>query len=123
VDEGLPIAYTVLEDDVAVYDATGAHVATVHHVIAAPHQDVFHGIVVRTENGLRFVAADQVAAIHERGVDLRLDADGVAALPKPSGEAPSYHDVEPGVAPHAWRTWLDRLTGADPHRRDWRRDD
>ena len=69
VDEGLPIAYEVLEEGVLVYAADGEQVGTVDHVVAAPELDIFHGIVMKTGIGPRFVAADQVASLHERGVD------------------------------------------------------
>ncbi len=45
VDEGLPIAYRVLEKGVPVLASDGTQVGTVHHVVAAPEKDIFHGIV------------------------------------------------------------------------------
>ncbi len=48
VDEGLPIAYQVLDEDVPVYAAGGDLVGTVDHVVAARDKDIFHGIVIRT---------------------------------------------------------------------------
>lgn len=122
MDEGAPIAYTVLEDDVPVYDLSGAQVATVARVLAVPQVDVFHGLIVDSAVGPRFVPADDVAAIHEHGVDVRLGPGGLAALPTPEHGAPAFHDEEPGATQHAWRTWLDRLTGANPRHSGWRRD-
>jgi hypothetical protein len=119
MDEGLPIAYPVLEEGVQVYAADGASVGTVDHVIAAPQEDIFHGLVIRTASGPRFVAADQVAAMHERGVDLVIGADEVETLPPPHGAAPARRVREPGVGPSRWRTLLDRIELKDPHRRDW----
>src|SRR3954452_15178807 len=58
MDEGLPIAYEVLDKDVPVYASGGERVGTVDHVVSAPEEDIFHGIVLRTESGQRFVAAD-----------------------------------------------------------------
>src|SRR4051794_16941097 len=40
------IAYEVLEKGVAVYAADGSEVGTVDHVVAAPEEDIFHGIVI-----------------------------------------------------------------------------
>jgi hypothetical protein len=111
VNEGAPIAYLVLQKDVPVYAAGGEQVGTVDHVVAAPEFDVFHGIVVNVENGQRFVAADQVAALHERGADLRIDVTDAAALPEPHGAAPVFHDNEPGVKPHGWKHLIDRMSG------------
>jgi len=111
MDEGLPIAYQVLERDVPVYASGSALVGTVDHVVAAPEEDIFHGIVVSTTSGQRFIAADQIVALHEHGVDLEIDEDAVARLPAPHGGAPTYHDVEPGIAPTKWHHFLDTMTG------------
>lgn len=123
MDEGLPIAYEVLDRGVPVYASGGEPVGTVDHVVAAPEQDIFHGIVLRTDSGRRFVAADQVAALHEHGVDLGIDAAAVAALPEPHGGAPTWRDNEPGVKPSPWKHFVDLLSGADPRRRNWTKDD
>jgi sporulation protein YlmC with PRC-barrel domain len=123
VDEGLPIAYPVLESGVPVYDADGTPVGTVDHVVAAPDEDIFHGLVIRTHAGSRFVAADDVASLHERGVDLRIRGNAVEALSEPHGGAPAWRDREPGVKPSHWQHLIDRLGGAGPHRRDWSEED
>jgi sporulation protein YlmC with PRC-barrel domain len=119
MDEGLPIAYEVVEPGIAVYSSDGETVGTVDHVVAAPEEDIFHGIVIRTASGSRFVAADDVASLHERGADLRIDAAAIAGLPEPHGAAPSRRVREPGVKPSRWKHLVDRLTGASPTRRDW----
>ena len=80
VDEGLPIAYQVLDDGVPVYASGGELVGTVDHVVSAPSEDIFHGIAMSAGGSRRFVAADQVASLHEHGVDLRIDAAAVAGL-------------------------------------------
>jgi len=55
VDEGLPIAYEVLEKGVPVLACDGEQVGTVHHVVAAPEQDIFHGLVITVPSrGRRF---------------------------------------------------------------------
>jgi hypothetical protein len=122
VDEGLPIAYQVLDDGIPVYAADGVQVGTVDHVIAVPAQDIFHGIVLRVEGGQRFVPADDVAALHERGVDLRISAAAAAELPEPHGAAPAWRDREPGVKPSRWTHLVDLVSGRDPRRRDWTED-
>ena len=119
MDEGFPIAYEVLEAGVPVYTTGGEQVGTVGHVIAAPEEDIFHGIVIRTGQGARFVAGDEVASLHERGVDLRIDAAQAAQLPPPHGSAPAWRVHEPGVKPSRWKSLVDMVSGARPHRRDW----
>jgi hypothetical protein len=123
VDEGLPIAYEVLERGVPVYASNGKRVGWVDHIVSAAEVDIFHGIVIRSEQGQRFVAADQVGSLHERGVDLRLDADAVATLPAPGGGAPAWRVHEPGVKASRWSHLLELLTGADRHAENWDDDD
>jgi sporulation protein YlmC with PRC-barrel domain len=119
MDEGLPIAYEVLEEGVPVYSSDGEQVGSVDRVVAAPEEDIFHGIVIRTGGGRRFVPGDEVASLHEHGVDLRIDAAQAAQLPAPHGSASSWRVHEPGVKPSRWKSLVDMVTGARPHRRDW----
>jgi hypothetical protein len=112
MDEGLPIAYQVLDKDVPVFAAGGEMVGQVDHV------DVFQGIVVRFEKGRRFVPAEHVASLHERGVDLRIDETAVAALAEPHGAAPVWRDDEPGIKPSAWKHLVGRI-GGHPGRDGW----
>jgi len=123
MDEGLPIAYEVLESGVAVYASDGQPVGTVDHVISAPREDIFHGIVIRTGRDARFVAAEQIASIHERGVDLRIDASAAEALPQPDGAPGEWRASEPGVKPSPWKHLVDRITGADPMKGNWTKED
>ena len=57
---------------------------TVDHVVAAPEEDIFHGLVI-TMPGMagRFVEAADIAALHEHGVDLRIDSAAAQSLPEP----------------------------------------
>jgi hypothetical protein len=123
VDEGLPIAYEVLERGVPVYASGGEPVGTVDHVVAAPAEDIFHGLVISTGGGPRFVPADQVASLHERGVDLRIDAGDAAALESPHGAAPAWREREPGVKPSRWKRFVDLLEGKDPRSGNWEEED
>ena len=123
MDEGLPIAYEVLDKGVPVYASGGEQVGTVDHVVSAEREDIFHGVVIRTASQKRFVPADQVASIHERGVDLTIDAASAAALEQPHGRAPAWRANEPGTTPSRWREMLDRLRLRDPHRRNWSEED
>jgi hypothetical protein len=120
VEEGAPISYQVLDTGVPVYSLEGEQLGTVDHVVAAMGQDIFHGLVMRSREGRRFIAADQVASLHERGVDLRIDAAAAAELPEPHGAAPVRHVHEPGLRPSRWHQIVDMLTGQPTHdQRDW----
>lgn len=119
MDEGLPIAYEVLEPGVSVFASDRQIVGTVDHVVAAPDEDIFHGIVMRTSSGQRFIPADEVSSLHELGVDLAIDSAAVAALPAPHGAAPAWRVHDPGVKPSRWKHLVDMASGARAHRRDW----
>lgn len=113
MDEGLPIAYRVLERGVPVLSNDGEEVGTVDHVVAAMDQDIFHGVVMSSKRlGRRFVPAEDVASLHERGVDLRINAAEVAELPTPGGRAPEYTE-DPSES--KWEHWARKLT----LRKDW----
>ena len=119
MDEGLPTAYQVLEPGVIVYAADGTALGTVDHVVAAPEEDIFHGLVIRTDAGRRFVAADQVASLHEGGVDLRIASDEVSRLPKPHGQAPALEVKDPTVKTHRWKEILDMVERKGYLSADW----
>ena len=116
MDEDRPIAYTVLGGGVPVLGSDGERVGTVHHVVAAPEKDIFHGIVVATGGfGRRFVEAADVASIHEGGVDLSITARTVFGLPEPTGGAPVFKGDPASIS--TWSHWVHRLTGGN----DWKR--
>jgi hypothetical protein len=111
MDEGSPVAYQVLDQGVSVYASDGSPVGTVDHVVAAPAQDIFHGLVIDTGTGRRFVSADQVGSLHERGVDLRIDPEEVAELPTPHGAAPALEIRDPTAKTQRsrWKEILDMV--------------
>lgn len=116
VDEGLPIAYQLLDTGVPVIAADGEHVGVVGAVLQAPEEDVFHGLLVNTpEHGVRFVEAAAIGSIHEHGVDLRIDAETARQLPPPEHNAPVF--TEDASHHGAWRHWVNKITG----RGDWDR--
>jgi hypothetical protein len=117
MDEGLPVAYEVLEKGVPVLGSDGQQVGTVHHVVAAPEKDIFHGLVIALAGGgRRFVEATDVASLHERGVDLRIDSQAVHALPEPGGGAPMF--VEHPGEMKGWHHWVHKAM----LRGDWERE-
>lgn len=109
VDEGLPIAYEVLEGGVPVFSCDGVLIGTVEQVLAARAQDIFHGIVVSTQTGSSVVAADDIASLHERRVDLRIGAAAARRLPAPGGAAHARRVEERDGPPTPWSHLLDQL--------------
>ena len=103
VDAGDPISYEVLQEGTPVYSSDGRQIGAVTHVLAAPEEDVFDGIVIAVDDSSqphhgghehrlrpehradhRFVDADEVDAIHERAVTLKLDSIQSRDLPRPT---------------------------------------
>ena len=108
MDEGLPIAYLVLDEGVPVYAVDGNPVGTVDHIVAAVDLDIFHGIVIRIEGTQRFVLAGQVASLHERGVDLTISSVSVAELPLAAAAAPPVRDDD---KPTPWTHLVGLMSG------------
>jgi hypothetical protein len=114
MDEGLPIAYTMLDPGVPVLASDGEQVGTVASVLSAPEKDVFHGLLIDTPgHGVRFLEAASIASIHEHGVDLRIDTAAAQSLPAPEHKAPVF-DEDPSKQ-QGWRHWVNKLSG----RSDW----
>jgi uncharacterized protein YrrD len=117
-DLGAPISYLTLEEGTPVYASDGRECGKAAHVLADPEADVFEGIVLGA-GGLppehRFVDADLVAEIHERGVVLGIDSEEVASLPRPSANPGSMSTGADDVVPDELRDKLrrawDRISG------------
>jgi uncharacterized protein YrrD len=83
-DLGEPSSYVTLEPGAPVYSSDDKKVGKVHRVVADTVHDIFDGIVVDTSILLgkrRFVDAEQVEQIYERGVQLKIDRAAADALP------------------------------------------
>jgi hypothetical protein len=116
-DQGLPISYEVLEAGTRVCSSDGEVLGEVAHVLSVPEEDVFDGIVIAVHGGPgghRFADADDIAAIHERTVTLKLDAAACGDLPAPSANPAVMHDdpaaSAPGLSDKLRRAW-DRISG------------
>jgi uncharacterized protein YrrD len=86
-DLGEPSSYLTLSKGAECYTCDGEKVGEVEHVLAAPDEDIFDGIVLDTSvlpGGHRFVDADQVEEVFERGVLLKIDRQAAEQLPEPA---------------------------------------
>ena len=88
-----PIAYTALQPGTSVETSDGHAFATVRTVLVDELVSVFDGIVVDTEDGKRFVDADQIDSIWTDRVRTTLSADEAADLPLPEGS--NLIDIKP----------------------------
>jgi len=70
MDLGEPGSYLTLTAGMAVLSSDGARLGAVTEVLAEEDKDIFEGIRFEGADGERFVAADAVAEIRERGVVL-----------------------------------------------------
>jgi uncharacterized protein YrrD len=119
-DLGAAISYLTLAEGVPVYASDQREVGKVAHVLADADVDVFEGLVV-SRGGIppdhRFVDADQVAQLHERGVVLAINSELAEGLPKPSANPPAMSagpddTVSDDLGDKLRRAW-DRISGND----------
>lgn len=85
MDKGNPIAYTGIAVGTPVVTGDLQQFGTVEHVLEVPAEDLFDGIAISTDDGLRFVDRDQVAEITDTCVVCALSLEQAKALPAPSG--------------------------------------
>jgi len=116
-DLGEPTSYLAVPKGVPVYSSDGERLGRVVRVLSAPNLDMFDGIVFDTTSGPgghRFVDAPEVAALHERGVVLKIDAGEAAKLAAP-GANPGALSVNPadlvGGRPGIFRRAWNSMTG------------
>jgi hypothetical protein len=67
-DDGHAISFKVLRPGTPVRSADGVRLGTVVRVDEATRENIFDGIMVETDAGIRFLDAPEVARIAERAV-------------------------------------------------------
>ena len=88
-DLGPPIAWLVLEEGTPVYDRNSERVGVAERALG--EGDIFEGLIVHTlplPGHHLFADADQIAQLHERGVVLSVERDGLHE-PPPEDSAPA----------------------------------
>ena len=98
-DYGEPGSYLTLADGTHVFGSDGGEIGKVAHVLAAPEEDIFDGLVIKTGDGHRFADASEVDGIFERGVVLTIPAADAGRLPEPSAN-PAAMSADPDDAAH-----------------------
>lgn len=94
MDKGRPISYMALAVGTPVVSSTGTEFGTVHHVLQVPELDLFDGISVKTQHGLRFVDRDQITEITTTVVCCALTDDEASSLPAPDAPPSLEVDIE-----------------------------
>ena len=79
------IGYQVLPRGTPVEAADGDQVGTFHKALHHGRENLFDGMVIRTEEGKRFVDAPEVARITNKRVILTIDSAAARELPEPHG--------------------------------------
>jgi hypothetical protein len=93
MDEGKPVSYRGLSVGTPVLSSANTEFGTVEHVLQIPELDIFDGIAIKTEHGLRFVDRDQITDITTTRVLCALSDDEAAALPAPEGTLVLHPDT------------------------------
>ncbi len=87
IDPEQPISWRVVPQDVEVRASDGSRVGTVHDLLGSDNADIFHGLIVRLDEGRDvFVPADQTGLLTGSHVDLTLSPAEVKALPDHDAE-------------------------------------
>ena len=117
-DDDLPISYQAAVRGTPVLSSSGATIGTLEHVLEVPEVDVFDGIVIATDGGLRFIDADQVLEITRSHIRSTVDDAQASQLPPPDG--PPVYRVD--ALADSGRSLHDRL-GRLFRRPHWIRED
>ena len=81
------VSYRAAVPGSPVLTRSGREIGTLEHVLEIPRLDLFDGIVITTDWGLRFIDADRVELITICNIRSSLDAAEADRLPPPDGAA------------------------------------
>jgi len=90
-DDDHAISYKALERGTAVVTSDGARLGTVDQILDNVRENIFDGLVVRSDRGDLFVDAPEVARITRREVSLTIDTEEALQLPAHEPGAPEFH--------------------------------
>jgi hypothetical protein len=111
--DGDPISYMALQPGTPVLSASGVQFGIVEHVLQIPAEDLFDGLVIKTEHhGVRFVDRDQVDTIFTGAVHCSITDDQVDSLPEPRGSLALHPDTAHDEGPSLTARW-GRLFGRE----------
>jgi hypothetical protein len=90
--------------------STGQQFGTLEKVLEIPAEDLFDGVIVKTDAGRRFVDRDQIIEITTQYIKCSLNDSQCAELPEPSG-APIYHARVGQGGGGSFSRWMHRTFG------------
>ena len=117
MSEGTPISYQAARHGTPVLSSSGAQIGTLEHVLEVRDLDIFEGIVIATDHGIRFVDADHVGQITTAQIQSTLTEAEASALHAPDGP-PVYKVDALADSGHDMHDVVRRFFGR-PH---WKRD-
>ena len=112
------ISYEAAVVGTPVLSSTGTTIGSLEHVLEVPEVDVFDGIVIATDGGLRFIDADLIQVITRSYIRCNVDDVQASQLPPPDGP-PVYRVDALADTGHSLHDILGRLFRR-PH---WIRED
>jgi hypothetical protein len=89
-NDGPAISYKLLQRGTPIQAADGTPLGTTDRVLDNAREQIFDGIVMRTDRGEVFVDAPEVARITEAVVTLTIDAAEAEQLPRYEPGAPEF---------------------------------
>jgi hypothetical protein len=105
-DDDHQIGYQALPRGVPIVTTDGVTIGTVSKVLDNAREHIFDGIVVKTEDGRRFVDAPEVARITLRQVTLTIDAAAAADLPPYGGAVGAVQSTGRRTGARWWRRFF-----------------
>jgi len=105
-----PVSYEGVPEGVPLLSSTGTQFGTLEKVLEIPSEDLFDGVIVKTQYGRRFVDRDQIAEITTDFIRCDLDDDAAAKLPEPSGDSTYRADTDYAEG-GGFRAWVHRTFG------------
>jgi hypothetical protein len=109
-DNPEPVSYEGVPLGVPLLSSSGRQFGTLLKVLEIPSEDLFDGVIVKTEHGRRFVDRDQILEISTQYIRCDLDEAAAAGLPEPSGSAVLDADAEYGAG-RSFPDWVRRTFG------------
>jgi hypothetical protein len=111
VGEGAePVSYEGVPKGVPLLSSSGKEFGTLLKVLEIPSEDLFDGVIVKTDHGHRFVDRDQIAEITTEFIRCDIADAETDRLPEPSG-TPAFDADDSYGEGNTFREWVHRTFG------------